>query len=189
MRRICCVLPLLAIASFGAEKKPVTIQNMPAPARMPSITWAPDGKRFAWMEEKAILQYDVASKKKKQLVALGPLEEKAVKPPKQEGVDWQNRRVSEQSFQWSSTGQEMLISLQGDLFLLHTETGKWEQLTATTDVERDPKLSPDGRFVSFRREHDLYSLEVASKKVTRLTTDGSATSCGTASWTGCTRKS
>jgi dipeptidyl-peptidase-4 len=174
MRRICCVLPLLAIASLGAEKKPVTIQNIPAPARMPSITWAPDGKRFAWMEEKAILQYDVASKKKKQLVALGPLEEKAVKPPRTEGTDWQNRRVSEQNFQWSSTGQEMLISLQGDLFLLHTETGKWEQLTATTDVERDPKLSPDGRFVSFRREHDLYSLEVASKKVTRLTTDGSA---------------
>ena len=175
MTRICRVLPLLAIAVFGAEKKPVTIQNMPAPARMPPITWAPDGKRFAWMEEKAITQYEVASKKKKQLVALGPLEDKAVKPPKQEGLDWQNRRVSEQSFQWSATGQEMLLSLQGDLFLLHTDTGKWEQLTATAEAERDPKLSPDGRFVSFRREHDLYGLEVASKKVTRLTMDGSAT--------------
>ena len=108
-------------------------------------------------------------KRRKQLVALGPLEEKAVKPPKPEGADWQNRRVSEQSFQWSSTGQEMLISVDGDLFLLHTDTGKWEQLTATPEVERDPKLSPDGHFVSFRREHDLYSLEVASRKVTRLT--------------------
>jgi dipeptidyl-peptidase-4 len=175
MRRICPLLPLLALAASGAEKKPVTLQNMPAPVHMPAITWAPDGKRFAWMEEKAILLYDVPSKKKKQLVALGPLEEKAVKPPKQEGVDWQNRRVSEQSFQWSSTGQEMLIGIDGDLFLLHTETGKWEQLTATAEVERDPKLSPDGRFVSFRREHDLYNLEVSSKKVTRLTTDGSAT--------------
>jgi dipeptidyl-peptidase 4 len=175
MRWICRCLPLVALAAFGAEKKPVTIQNIPAPARMPAIAWAPDGKRFAWMEDKAISQYDVASKKKKQLVALGPLEEKAVKAPRLEGTDWQNRRVSEQSFQWSSTGQEMLISVQGDLFLLHTETGKWEQLTATAEVERDPKLSPDGRFVSFRREHDLYSLEAASKKVTRLTTDGSAT--------------
>lgn len=166
---------LLAIAGLAAEKKPIAIQNIPAPVHLPEIAWAPDGKRFAWMEEKAISQYDVASKKKKQLVALGPLEEKAVKPPKQEGVDWQNRRVSEHGFQWSSTGQEMLISLDGDLFLLHTETLKWEQLTATPEVERDPKLSPDGRFVSFRREHDLYSLEVASRKVTRLTTDGSAT--------------
>jgi dipeptidyl-peptidase-4 len=175
MPRIWRVLPLLAAAAFGAEKKPVTIQNMPAPPRMTPITWAPDGKRFAWMEERAIFQYEVAAKRKKQLVALGPLEEKAVKAPKQEGVDWQNRRVSEQSFQWSTTGQEMLISVQDDLFLLHADTGKWEQLTATAEAERDPKLSPDGRFVSFRREHDLYSLEVASRKVNRLTNDGAAT--------------
>ena len=175
MGRIRYALLLLAAVGFAAEKKPVTIQNMPAPVHMPSITWAPDGKRFAWMEEKAIWQYDVPSKKKKQLVALGPLSEKSVKPPKQEIVDWQNRRVSEQSFQWSSTGQEMLISVDGDLFLLHTDNLKWEQLTATPEVERDPKLSPDGRFVSFRREHDLYSLEVTSRKIARLTADGSAT--------------
>lgn len=174
MNRICCVL-LLSIVGFAAEKKPVTIQNMPAPPHIPAITWAPDGKRFAWMEEKAISQYEVSSKKQKQLVALGPLEDKAVKPPKPEGTDWQNRRVSERSFQWSSNGREMLISVEGDLFLLHPDTGKWEQLTATAEVEHDPKLSPDGRFVSFRRDHDLYSLEVASKKVIRLTSDGSAT--------------
>ena len=175
MRRICCALFLVAAAGLAAERKPVSIQNMPTPVHMPAIVWAPDGKRFAWIEERAISQYDVPSKKKKQLVALGPLAERAVKPPRQEAVDWQNRRVSEQSFQWSSTGQEMLISVEGDLFLLHTDTLKWEQLTATAEVERDPKLSPDGRLVSFRRDHDLYSLEVASKKVTRLTTDGSAT--------------
>jgi len=175
MRRTCCALLLLAAAGLAAERKPVSIQNMPTPVRMPAIVWAPDGKRFAWIEEKAIWQYDVPSKKKKQLVALGPLAERAVKPPRPETVDWQNRRVSEQSFQWSSTGQEMLISVEGDLFLLHTDPLKWEQLTFTAEAERDPKLSPDGRLVSFRRDHDLYSLQVASKKVTRLTTDGSAT--------------
>ncbi len=142
---------------------------------MAPVTWAPDGKRFAWMEEKAVMQYEVASRKQRQLVALGPMEEKAVKPPKSDSTDWQNRRVSERSFQWSAAGGEMLISIEGDLFLVRTETGKWEQLTATAEVEHDPKLSPDGRFVSFRRDHDLYSLEVATKKSTRLTTDGSAT--------------
>jgi len=174
MRTICCILALWA-AAFAADRKPVTIENMPAPPRMPPITWAPDGKRFAWIEQKAIYQYDVPSKKKKELVALGPLEEKAVKPPTQEVTDWQNRRVSEHRFEWSANSQEMLISVNGDLFLLHTGNRKWVQLTATPEVERDPKLSPDGRFVSFRREHDLYVLEVTSKKVTRLTTDGSAT--------------
>ncbi len=175
MKRYGWLLLLAWTASFGADKKPVTLQNMPAPARMPAITWAPDGKRFAWLEEKAIWQYDMAGKRKKTLLALGPLEDKAVKAPRQDGTDWQNRRVSEQSFQWSSDGRAMLLEAGGDLFLVHTDTGKWEQLTATAEVERDPKLSPDGKFVSFRREHDLYVLEVASKKSTRLTADGSAT--------------
>jgi len=92
-----------------------------------------------------------------------------------EAFDWQNRRVSEQSFAWSHSGKEMLVSAGGDLFLVHIDSGKWDQLTATPDAERDPKFSPDGRFVSFRREHDLYCIEIAGVKVTRLTHDGSPT--------------
>src|SRR6267378_666694 len=41
--------------------------------------------------------------------------------------------------------------------------------------EADPKLSPDATQVAFRRDHDLYVLDLASKKTTRLTQDGSAT--------------
>jgi len=174
MKSLCCVF-LLTGALFAGEKEPLTIQNMPAPPHMPAVTWAPDGKRFAWREEKSIWQYDVASRKKTEVLALDPLEEKAVLPPKEEVTDWTNRRVGEHSFEWSPNGEDMLIAVEGDLFILHIGSGKWEQLTATPEVERDPKLSPDGRFVSFRREHDLYSLEISSKKVTRLTTDGSAT--------------
>ncbi|HUO29512.1 MAG TPA: S9 family peptidase [Bryobacteraceae bacterium] len=174
MKSLCCVF-LLTGALFAAEKEPLTIQNMPAPPHMPAVTWAPDGKRFAWREEKSIWQYDVASRKKTEVLALDPLEEKAVLPPKEEVTDWTNRRVGEHSFEWSPNGEDMLIAVEGDLFILHIGSGQWEQLTATPEVERDPKLSPDGRFVSFRREHDLYSLEISSKKVTRLTTDGSAT--------------
>lgn len=174
MNRFCCAF-LLCVSGFAADKKPVTIQTIPPPPHMPAITWAPDGKHFAWIQDQAIWQYDVPAKKQKQLASLAPMEEKAVKPAPAEGFDWQNRRVSEQSFQWSATSQEMLISVEGDLFLLHNETGRWEQLTATAEPEHDPKLSPDDRLVSFRRDHDLYSLEIASRKLTRLTADGSAT--------------
>lgn len=166
---------LLCLGALAAEKKPVAIETMTPPPHLPAIVWAPDGKRFAWIEEKAVWQYDVPVKKKQELFALGPLEDKAVKPSGPEGFDWQNRRVFEQSFQWSPSGEDMLVSTGGDLFLVHLATGKWEQLTATPEPEHDPKLSPDGRYVSFRRGHDLYGLDIAAKKVTRLTTSGSDT--------------
>ena len=53
--------------------------------------------------------------------------------------------------------------------------GRFDALTETPDFERDPKLSPDNRYVSFRRGSDLYAIEIASKVVTRLTSSGSDT--------------
>ena len=83
--------------------------------------------------------------------------------------------MGEDSLEWSHSGKELLLSVRGDLFLFALDSGKWEQLTATAEPERDPKLSPDGTRVAFRRAHDLYALEISSRKVTRLTEDGSAT--------------
>ena len=79
--------------------------------------------------------------------------------------DWQNRRVGEDSLEWSHSGKQLLLSVRGDLFLFSLDTGTWEQLTATPEAERDPKLSPDGTRVAFRRGHDLYTLEIATRQV------------------------
>jgi len=166
---------LIAFSAL-AEKRPVTIADAAAePPTRHAITWAPDGKRFAFRESGAIRQYDVKSGTKKQVVALDRLREKAIKGPAPEVFDWQNRRVVEPVFQWSSSGKEMLVIADADLFLVNVDKGDWTQLTATAGAERDPKLSPDGRMVAFRRNQDLYSLDIASRKETRLTHDGSAT--------------
>jgi len=171
---IACLISL----SASAQKKPVTIEAITAThtATKPGpIHWAPDGKRFAYEQDKEIWIYDAPSGTKRQLVSFRDLEAKAVKVLSPEAFDWQNRRISEQSFRWSGSGKEMLASAGGDLFLVHIDSGKWDQLTATPDAERDPKFSPDDRFVSFRRDHDLYCIEIAGAKVTRLTHDGSPT--------------
>ncbi|MGH9722435.1 MAG: S9 family peptidase, partial [Bryobacteraceae bacterium] len=159
-----------------AQKKPVTIEAAATTPRVRSaVTWAPDGKRFAFRQGRSIWQYEVASGLKKELASLAELEGKAVKGPAPEAFAWRNRRVTERAFDWSSSGREMLVSESGDLFLVRLETGKWEQLTATAEPEHDPKLSPDARLVSFRRGHDLYTLEIEGGKLHRLTTDGSST--------------
>ena len=119
--------------------------------------------------------YDVVAKKELELLLLSDLEKAAVATPAPERFDWQNRRVSENSVQWSDSGKQMLLGVRGDLFLVSVDSGKWDQLTATPEPERDPKLSPDGARVAFRRGHDLYTMDLASRHVIRVTEGGSAT--------------
>jgi dipeptidyl-peptidase 4 len=168
------------VSSLFAQKKPITIDTLTervgATRETPgAIVWAPDGKRFAYLKNNRVMLYDVRARAEKELLSLDPLEDAAVAPPQSEPFDWQNRHVSENSFEWSRDGKELLLSVRGDLFLLNLDSGKWQQLTATSEPERDPKLSPDAARVAFRRDHDLYVMEIASRKVTRLTEDGSAT--------------
>src|SRR5579863_6872290 len=176
---LLCVLLAIAPPALLAQKKPITIDTLVEDHghgdSAGAAVWAPDGKRFAFLKGRDVMLYDVAAKSEKQLLSLDALDKAAVPAPEPERFDWQNRRVSEDSLEWSRSGKELLLSAGGDLFWFALASSKWGQLTATPAVERDPKLSPDGASVAFRRGHDLYVLEMASKKLTRLTTDGSAT--------------
>ena len=104
MRASLSLVALLA-ASASAQQPQYTLdQFLAAPAPRVSVTWAPDGKRFAYQRSGALWLYDVASASRRELLKLAALEAKAVAPPPAEGFDWQNRRVQEQSFQWSASG-------------------------------------------------------------------------------------
>ncbi len=166
----------LLVAALHAARKPVTIE---AAARRPEaaaeVRWAPDSKSFVWRESGKLRSYDLASKSERDLLSLDALEAAAVKPPPRGAFEWENRRVQEQRIQWSGDGKGLLLLAGGDLFWLDAASLKWNQLTATEAAERDPKLSPDGRRVSFRRGNELYVLERASKTVTRLTHDATET--------------
>jgi Periplasmic component of the Tol biopolymer transport system len=189
-RRFLPLLLALPLIS-PAAKRPVTLDDVVS-ARDPrsgnAIVWAPDGKRFAYRERNSIWQYDVPSGLKKEVVSLVPLREKAVKAPAAEAFDWQNRRVSESGDQWSSSGAEMLVEAGGDLFLVQVATGEWKQLTATAEAERDPKLSPDGRQVAFRR-HRISTHWTSRREKRRGSPATAHRHCSTDNSTGSIRKS
>jgi dipeptidyl-peptidase-4 len=177
MRLYAAVLLIAASTCAGQEKKPVTLEAAAAVARGGGVrpVWAPGGDRFASVERGRVFVYEAATGSRKEIVQLSALEEKAVKAPAPAAFAWQNRRVAEAPVAWAASGKDMLASAGGDVFLLHVETGAWEQLTATAEAERDAKLAPDARRVAFRRGHDLYVMEIAGRTVKRLTRDGSAT--------------
>lgn len=61
--------------------------------------------------------------------------------------------------------------------------GQPVQLTNDEDKEENPTMSPDGNYVAFTKKNDLYTININTKKLTRLTEDGSEVILnGYASW-------
>lgn len=174
-------LALLLACSAFAQKKPVTLESLEAGrgggrGSAGAPTWAPDGRTFVFREDHNLKVYDPATKSSSILVSTEEIDAAAAAPPPDDGpMDWQNRRAGRGGMQFSSSGKELLYTARGDVFVIHLDTRKWDQVTKTPVPEIDAVLSPDGRLVAFRRGFDLYTVDVASRKETRLTRDGTAT--------------
>ena len=180
MRKLALIV-LLASAAF-AQKKPVTLETLSQAARAarrgapgPEL-WMPDGKSFLERQPNRLSLYDCATRRSRTVLTLEEINAAAVAPPTgDEPMDWINRRAGLGSMQVSASGKELLYTAHGDIFVIHLDTGKWDQITKTPVVERDARISPDGKTVAFRRGPDLYVVDIASKSETQLTRDGSAT--------------
>ncbi len=148
MRRL---LPFLVLGvSVLGQKKPITADSFIQAARFSeggpgAPVWAPDGASFVFLETGKLNLYNPASKTSTAVIEIATLENAAAKVPTEGPFEWQNRRVRESTVQWSSSGKELLYLAGGDLFLIHLDTKKWDQLTHTPVAEHDPKLSPDGK--------------------------------------------
>jgi dipeptidyl-peptidase-4 len=175
------VLLLAAAALLAAERKPVTLESLQDGTRSafscfaPGRVWYPRGGSFVWIEGSRVMEWSRDSTEAKELFSFEAQEKNAIAPTIEKAFGWENRRVQEERLQWSADGKRILLLLRGDLFLWDGASGKIDQLTATTAAERDPKLSPDGTKVSFRRGFELWVLDIASKHESRLTFDGSET--------------
>ncbi|MEO6547076.1 MAG: DPP IV N-terminal domain-containing protein [Ferruginibacter sp.] len=78
-------------------------------------------------------------------------------------------------------GKPYVYAKGGDLFI--TRDGKEMQLTTDKEKKSNPTLSPDGNYVAFTKKNDLYTIDINSKKLNRLTSDGSEVILnGYASW-------
>lgn len=141
---------------------------------MPAPIWAPDGKHYALMSRQKMSVCDAAAGECTEWFDLGPLARQAHHASSTKPFGWQNRRVGTNSFEWAQNSRDALAAVDGDLFFVNA-SGKSVQLTKTDEEEEDPKLSPDGTRILYRSRSNLFLLDVASKKVTALTSDGTET--------------
>ncbi len=77
----------------------------------------------------------------------------------------------------------LVVDKESDLYLVQLPAGKLQRLTATQAEEKNPTLSPDGRWVAYTRENNLYAYDLEKSVEHQLTADGSEEILnGYASW-------
>ncbi len=82
----------------------------------------------------------------------------------------------------SSSPSSTVVVQDNDLFLITPDGGE-KRLTNDPTLERNPKISRDGRTVAYTKAYDLYAFDLESHLEKRLTHDGSESIYnGWASW-------
>ena len=77
--------------------------------------------------------------------------------------------------------EKSVVLKKGDLFL--KDNGTEVQLTFDNAEEKNPTLSPDGNYVGYTKNNNLYSLSLTTKKEVAITNDGATGILnGYASW-------
>ena len=150
------------------------------PDRMPeAIKWSPDGSKVSYFlgDEKGgkaqLFYIDVATGKPAVLVAsekLGSMTPPAAR--NKDDRDKDNRaRYHVAPYHWAPDSQHILFDVDGQLWLHTLATGTSVALSSSSDPIIDPKFSPDGKRLSYVRQHNLHVEPVAGGEEITLTRD------------------
>ncbi|MDV6316854.1 S9 family peptidase [Idiomarina sp. HP20-50] len=173
--------------SFSVYSAELTIERL---FSAPSLTgetpraleFAPGGKYLSYLQgsEQSPQRYDlwvynIQTGEHKQLVSVDQLAVGDVELSDEEKARRERQRISGSGiidYTWSATGEALLFPYNGDVFYYRPGEEKARQLTKTEAFETDVKLSPQGNYVSFIREQNLYFVDIASGQETAVTTEG-----------------
>ncbi len=146
------------------------------------IAWAPDGKHLSYFKEspgatgkgdkKELWMMDVASGERRLLVSAEKLENVL---PAETGNATQATglgRHAAAQYQWAPNGGALLFQGPQSLAWLDLKTQTSRPLVSGKEGIADPKISPDGRFVSFVRSHNVWLVGVADGGERALTQGG-----------------
>ncbi len=144
------------------------------------LVWTPDGKQLSYFETKGtgkeakteLWVMDAANGERRLLVASDKLESilpaETSKPTQATGL---GRRAPSQ-YQWAPDGAGILFQGPTALAWLDVKSQMGRTLLSGKATIADPKISPDGRFVSFVRDHNLWLVSVADGKERAITQGG-----------------
>lgn len=179
----------LSVAAAAQTRRPLSVERIYGQpslsgALLSPLQWSPDGKWLSYPERSgsgpdtriAIRAFDVATGERRLLLDPAKLPSLPASPKEASLTTSQQTglgRLTPQQHFWAPGSDALLFVSQGSLFWFDLKTQSARRLTSAGTPVLDPKISPDGRWVSFVRDHDLYVVEVATGREKRLTRGGS----------------
>src|SRR5437879_6158442 len=144
------------------------------------LTWTPDGKQLSYFETKGagkeakteLWTMNAASGERRLLVAADKLE--SILPAdssKLAQATGLGRRAPAQ-YQWAPDGAGILFQGPTALAWFELKSQVARTLVSGKAALADPKISPDGKFVSFVRNHNLWLANLADGKERAITQGG-----------------
>lgn len=147
-----------------------------------SLKVSPDGQRVTFLKGKEddydqldLWEYHIASGETRLLFDSNALGVGAVALSDEEKARRERMRLRGKgivSYQWSQDGKALLFPIGGDVFYHKIGTPGAQPLLATEAFETDIQLSPQGNYISFIRDQNLFIKHIASGVETALTTEG-----------------
>jgi dipeptidyl-peptidase 4 len=179
---------LLRGVSLEAQKPVLTTDWIAADgvhiSDVPSVLWLEDGSAILdderlSAEQRTFEKLDPSTGKRHAILdmkqAMASLKSIGADPGVKGALPWPEA--------FNRSGSQALYLFRGDVFLLDFPSSTFSRVTNTESEEKDVQFSPDGRFVSFVRDNNIYAWDLRSKRELQLTRDGSSTILnGTLSW-------
>ncbi len=138
--------------------------------------WSPGGKLLSYFQStplgRELWAVDVRTGERRRLLGAGLLQQLLDPWPK----TWLQRtgfgRRAPRRYQWSPSGDALLLRSYSRLVWYDLQTGQSRQLVSGTEHLFDPQISPDGQWVSFLRDYNLWIVNVQTGQTRQLTSDG-----------------
>src|SRR2546427_6813100 len=192
-RMICLIFLLATLATFSratqsrtaAAGKALTVERIYSQPSLSGrltrgLAWTPDGKGLSYFETKGsgkeakteLWVMDAASGERRLLVASDKLESilpaETSRPTQATGL---GRRAPSQ-YQWAPDGAGILFQGPTALAWLDMKSQTGHTVVSGKAAIADPKISPDGRNVSFVRDHNIWLVNLAEGKERAVTQGG-----------------
>lgn len=200
-RLLHALIGLVALAMMGAFVVPMTANATQNPATLtierifsaPALTtaapqqikFAPSGHQISYLKGSAdapnvqdLWLYDVRQDTHTLIVAAASLIDFEQPLAAEEKARRERLRISSRGiidYFWSPTGDALLLPIRGTLYLYDLTNNQVRQLTDGAIAATDARFSPQGNFVSYVHDYDLYVIALHTGLTYRVTQRQSAT--------------